>query len=488
MPIIFDDATGKWIDDQTGDFVDDPNLPVPNAPAPSGEWAGWDAAVTALYQKYLKRTPSQAEVISHRGNPRGLNGVEAAILGSDEYKSLPPAPTDPEGPKDGNYQAWFMSLVSGKAPTPAELIKLEPTLTKHGIKVLRNAAGIAGKIQLPDGKTVDVIVGASRGGEAWSWQTGGGGESPAASSFDPKTFGEFNEKWTQEFTPAKYTPSEAFKPSTPAQSPFAFKPSTPAQSPFAFSTPAPSEFSYTAPTVAPLSMPEYTGTGAAMPGPFTYEDFVAPTEADMLQDPGYKVRMAEGLKAIDTSAAARGTLLTGGTLKGLTKYGQEQASNEYQNVFGRKASTWTANQGNAKSEWDSANQAWLQGENAYNQKYTANANKSLAEFNAQKSLSDTGFSQAASAWGMNADRANALASRELQGYAANTAANDSAWNRENTAWQQNDAANYRNWNAQNQTALTDYQQKYKIWYEQQQAAFDRLYKLSALGQNTAVAS
>ena len=398
MPIIFDDATGKWIDDQTGDFVDDPNLPVPNAPAPSGEWAGWDAAVTALYQKYLKRTPSQAEVIYHRGNPRGYSGVEAAILGSDEYKNLPPAPTDPEGPKDGNYQAWFQSLVSGKAPTPAELIKLEPLLNKYGIKVLRNAAGVAGKIQLPDGKAVDVIVGASRGGEGWSWQTG-----EAASTFDPSTFGEFNEKWTQQFTPVPYTPSPAFAPTTPAQSPFSF----------------------TAPTVTP----------------FTYEDFIPPTAADMTDDPGYKIRLAEGLKAIDTSAAAHGTLLTGGTLKGLTKYGQEQGSNEFQNVYNRKASTWTANRGNAMDVW-----------------------------NSKKSLSDTAFSQATSAWDRNAT------------------ANESALNRENSVWQNNDAANYRNWTAQNQTKLTDYQQKYKIWFEQQQGAFDRLYKLSALGQNTAVNS
>ena len=408
MPIIFDDATGKWLDDQTGDFVDDPNLPVPNAPAPSGEWAGWDAAVTALYQKYLKRTPPRAEVIPHRGNPRGMNGVEAAILASDEYKSLPPAPTnptDPEGPKDGNYQAWFQSLVSGKAPTPAELIKLEPLLNKYGIKVLRNAAGVAGKIQLPDGKAVDVIVGASRGGEGWSWQTGEGGgtSSQAASTFDPSTFGEFNEKWTQQFTPVPYTPSPAFAPTTPAQSPFSF----------------------TAPTVTP----------------FTYEDFIPPTAADMTDDPGYKIRLAEGLKAIDTSAAAHGTLLTGGTLKGLTKYGQEQGSNEFQNVYNRKASTWTANRGNAMDVW-----------------------------NSKKSLSDTAFSQATSAWDRNAT------------------ANESALNRENSVWQNNDAANYRNWTAQNQTKLTDYQQKYKIWFEQQQGAFDRLYKLSALGQNTAVNS
>jgi len=45
--------------------------------------------------------------------------------------------------------------------------------------------------------------------------------------------------------------------------------------------------------------------------------------------PGYQFRMGEGLKALERSAAARGTLLTGGTLKGLTRFGQDFASNEY---------------------------------------------------------------------------------------------------------------------------------------------------------------
>src|SRR5262245_16484817 len=45
--------------------------------------------------------------------------------------------------------------------------------------------------------------------------------------------------------------------------------------------------------------------------------------------PGFQFRLGEGLKALERSAAARGTLLTGGTLKGLEKYAQNFASNEY---------------------------------------------------------------------------------------------------------------------------------------------------------------
>ena len=51
--------------------------------------------------------------------------------------------------------------------------------------------------------------------------------------------------------------------------------------------------------------------------------------AGLEQSPGYQFRLNEGMKALQRSAAARGTLLTGGTLKGLERYAQDYASNEY---------------------------------------------------------------------------------------------------------------------------------------------------------------
>jgi hypothetical protein len=53
------------------------------------------------------------------------------------------------------------------------------------------------------------------------------------------------------------------------------------------------------------------------------------------QDPGYAFRMSEGLKGLERSAAARGGLLSGSTLKGIQRYGQGLASDEYQNAFNR---------------------------------------------------------------------------------------------------------------------------------------------------------
>ena len=53
------------------------------------------------------------------------------------------------------------------------------------------------------------------------------------------------------------------------------------------------------------------------------------------QDPGYAFRMREGLKALDRTAAARGGLLGGNQLRGVTQFGQDLASQEYGNAFNR---------------------------------------------------------------------------------------------------------------------------------------------------------
>lgn len=52
-------------------------------------------------------------------------------------------------------------------------------------------------------------------------------------------------------------------------------------------------------------------------------------------DPGYQFRLSEGMKGLERSAASRGGLLSGGTLKGIQRYGQDMASQEFTNAFNR---------------------------------------------------------------------------------------------------------------------------------------------------------
>lgn len=57
----------------------------------------------------------------------------------------------------------------------------------------------------------------------------------------------------------------------------------------------------------------------------------------LTMDPGYGFRMSEGLKALDRQAAARGGLISGGALKAAQRYGQDVASQEFGNAYGRLA-------------------------------------------------------------------------------------------------------------------------------------------------------
>lgn len=61
--------------------------------------------------------------------------------------------------------------------------------------------------------------------------------------------------------------------------------------------------------------------------PFGMEQFQA--------DPGYGFRLKEGLRALESSAAARGGLLSGNAMRGITRFGQGLASDEYTNAFNR---------------------------------------------------------------------------------------------------------------------------------------------------------
>ena len=56
---------------------------------------------------------------------------------------------------------------------------------------------------------------------------------------------------------------------------------------------------------------------------------------DLYADPSYQFRLNQGMQAVQRSAAAKGGLLSGGALKGLSDYAQNSASQEYNNAYGR---------------------------------------------------------------------------------------------------------------------------------------------------------
>ena len=53
------------------------------------------------------------------------------------------------------------------------------------------------------------------------------------------------------------------------------------------------------------------------------------------EDPGYRFRLSEGMKALGNQASARGGMISGQTMKGMQDYAQGSASQEFNNAFNR---------------------------------------------------------------------------------------------------------------------------------------------------------
>lgn len=122
------------------------------------------------------------------------------------------------------------------------------------------------------------------------------------------------------------------------------------------------------------------------------------------QDPGYQFRLDQGNKAINAAAAARGMANSGRTLKELTEYGQNFATNEYNNVYNRQYNRLSALAGF--------------GQNA----------------NAQNSANGNNFSNAANAnmiGSANAAAASNMAQANAWGNALNTGVNAYMFSRGN---------------------------------------------------------
>jgi hypothetical protein len=86
------------------------------------------------------------------------------------------------------------------------------------------------------------------------------------------------------------------------------------------------------PTIAPFgTAPPPVFSAPTLPASLQ-TPFTLPTGQDLISnDPGYMARYQQGLDAQQRGAAAQGTLLSGGQLKAAAQYGQDYATNEYQN-------------------------------------------------------------------------------------------------------------------------------------------------------------
>lgn len=135
------------------------------------------------------------------------------------------------------------------------------------------------------------------------------------------------------------------------------------------------------------------------------QEFQAPTADQAMNSPGIQAALRLGQQAIERSASAKGTLLTGGTLKDLTSFANDVGSQAYSDVYGRTRgefadarNTFFQNQSNL---FDRNFSLASLGENAAANTGNAqqnNANQQQSGFDAQGNAASAGTVAGTNAW------------------------------------------------------------------------------------------
>ncbi len=201
----------------------------------------------------------------------------SALPGWDQTKWSDPNKSDPKYDV-GRILAKYPPTTAGLQQAWPEIQKLYPSATFDGKDSISGIPGTLG--------AVDVLAGASQGGTSWWWgdqgdpniRAGAGGLQPGM-------------------------PGYGGQPGMPGSG------------------------------VGTGDYNGFNGTASRYASP-TWQggDFANLTAEQLQQIPGYQARLAAGQQVMERSAAARGTVLNGGTQQALNRYAQNFASNEYQNA------------------------------------------------------------------------------------------------------------------------------------------------------------
>ncbi len=208
----------------------------------------------------------------------------------------PKAPVNIGGTKSfETFTALFRELAKRYPGTRSgleQLLKDHPWLE---FELAKNAAGeYNGKIRLPawaGGGLFDMIIDAdnSQGGAGWNLSFAQGGDGAGAGSGgELGALGTVLDPWTTPFEYPSFEPPPAFQ---------------------------------------------------------------APTWEEAASDPAYQFALSQGEQALQRSAAAKGTLLTTGTLKDLSQFNQGLASEQYDKTYGRKLGEYQLQGGLMRGDW-----------------------------------------------------------------------------------------------------------------------------------------
>lgn len=101
------------------------------------------------------------------------------------------------------------------------------------------------------------------------------------------------------------------------------------------------------PNAPVFNAPSYTP-----PPAWGYQSFAGPSMDEALNDPGWKLRLDQGSRALGNWFSARGLSGSSDTGKALTDYNQNASSAEYQNVWNRDYGAWQGNRQNSLDQYN----------------------------------------------------------------------------------------------------------------------------------------
>ena len=135
------------------------------------------------------------------------------------------------------------------------------------------------------------------------------------------------------------------------------------------------------------------------------QQFQAPSAQQAEATPGYQFTLGQGLQALDRGAAARGNLLTGGTMQAEQQYGQGLASQTYQQAYNQfqqgQANTYNRLAGLAGTGQTAAQTLGQQGQSAANTNANINLTSGQQQGNALQNAAAataSGYVGAGNAW------------------------------------------------------------------------------------------
>jgi hypothetical protein len=255
----------------------------------------------------------------------------------------------------GDYRSQVEAIMGGaNALDPSKIAALEAA----GFKVTPpNASGERSKIQLPTGEWVR-IIGAGEGHPVWIPQ-GGAGTSystsgPAGAAGGGGGIAQGGMGATAEELASYGVPGNQY-----ASRPY----------------------------------------GGGYTPPVWGNQFTAPVLSES-NDPGLEARFRFGQQALERSAAAKGTILNGGTQQATAMFGQDYGSNEYANVFDRAFKQYQQKYGEFQ---DAANLGLRAEQNQYGE-YLGEQNRTLSDYLTNYNIGRTGVQDFLNQQNKTADR------------------------------------------------------------------------------------